>query len=377
MAPRPALGLAVFGLSVALVACGGDSTTTAPTTTVAATTTAASTVPSTVPVTEPVVTEPPTTIPPPLDLSALPGHLAVFASTCGAEPAVQSPTSYGFVCILNPDGTNAQALSQPGESPGFPSFTRDGKYVIFQDSYQGVFIVDLATGARRLRERGEHINSGVSPDGQWIGYFDIDQGGGLSVSRSDFSPLPDGSLFQKVVDDIWAQDGLSWSPDSMHFAYVSSNDGSGGQAECPDLWTGSRDGTPPLQLTHSATDPDSPAACPNDVRWSPDGTKLLLTTLGKPYGNSENLYLMKPDGTGLTALTHGGVADPNSLAYYPEGSAHAGAWSPDGAQIAFLMTDGETFQLYIMNADGTQVTLVAAAPGGLAASGSYITWAQS
>jgi Tol biopolymer transport system component len=77
----------------------------------------------------------------------------------------------------------------------------------------------------------------------------------------------------------------------------------------------------------------------------------------KPKGRivyaADQIYVMKADGSGQTALT-------NTPGHYGEP-----AWSPDGKRIAFVTDrDGPlfVFQVYVMNADGTGQTRITNEP---------------
>jgi dipeptidyl aminopeptidase/acylaminoacyl peptidase len=77
--------------------------------------------------------------------------------------------------------------------------------------------------------------------------------------------------------------------------------------------------------------------------WSPDGTQIVFTS--RRDGNNE-LYLMKADGSEVTRLTRSA------------GDDFGASWSPDGAQIAFVSDrngrPGE-YAVYLMNVDGSNV----------------------
>jgi Tol biopolymer transport system component len=85
------------------------------------------------------------------------------------------------------------------------------------------------------------------------------------------------------------------------------------------------------------------------IDCSPDGTRVAFSTpeFGPPQ--SANVYTIGVDGTGLQQLTHnrGGKIN-NGL----------DSFSPDGKKIAFVSNRGGTYQIYSMNADGTEVTQI-------------------
>ena len=88
--------------------------------------------------------------------------------------------------------------------------------------------------------------------------------------------------------------------------------------ESENLYTIAADGTGHLDL-HVKTDPGA--------RWSPDGTKILVTSKAGPESTHVPLRpaIVDPDGTGFTVLA--GNIDPSlNLA--------CTAWSPDGSRLA-------------------------------------------
>jgi Tol biopolymer transport system component len=72
--------------------------------------------------------------------------------------------------------------------------------------------------------------------------------------------------------------------------------------------------------------------------FSPDGTKIAFTS--ERDGNYE-IYVMNADGTNQTNLTKSPVSDSSPL-----------SWSPDGKKIAFGSDRDGNSEIYIMNVDG-------------------------
>ena len=78
-------------------------------------------------------------------------------------------------------------------------------------------------------------------------------------------------------------------------------------------------------------------------------------------GNCEDLYVMSPDGTSVTRLTHGGGA-PEDAAAYNSGGAD---WSHSKKLIAFQSNRvGRVPQIHVMNVDGSDQQLLVSVPGG-------------
>src|SRR5204862_189299 len=99
------------------------------------------------------------------------------------------------------------------------------------------------------------------------------------------------------------------------------------------------------QLTHPAFRPqdDSPDFPPD---FSPDGKLILFRSEGK-HGEGGNYYTVRPNGSGLTQLTH----------FSSKASVASARFSPDGQSIVFgYDANGGNADIYTMKLDGTGLT---------------------
>ncbi len=101
----------------------------------------------------------------------------------------------------------------------------------------------------------------------------------------------------------------SFSPDGKRLAFVSNMTG------VPQLWTVAAEGGWPTLLTPL----DDPVGF---VAWSPEGNSLAFT-VAPGGGMNEQVYLIRPDGSGLRRITDGGK-ETNRLS----------GWSHDGRLLA-------------------------------------------
>jgi Tol biopolymer transport system component len=87
------------------------------------------------------------------------------------------------------------------------------------------------------------------------------------------------------------------------------------------------------------------------TEWSPDGTKLAFESHSGD-GNWQ-IWSINADGSGKMQLTTAPAFTPGG-----PGGNHTGAWSPDGTQIAFASDRRGDYDLYVMNADGSDQHLI-------------------
>ena len=135
-----------------------------------------------------------------------------------------------------------------------------------------------------------------------------------------------------------------WSPDGTKIAFCCDY----------NIYTMNADGSNKLQLTTGSYNELFPA-------WSPDGTRIAFTRITgmatcSAYNTTRIGIINSSDGSGYTEIPNvsgHGLYDPS--------------WSPDGTQILYNQDEGicsNPRDLYIMDADGLDRTLIYPASGG-------------
>ncbi len=151
---------------------------------------------------------------------------------------------------------------------------------------------------------------------------------------------PDGSDLQRLTTgaEPWEP---TWSPDRSKILFTSQLHG--GEEE-EEVYVMDADGSNMRRLTNTSGDGTSSWA----ADWSPDGQKIVFMSNrdGSRLGGGYDLYVMNADGSAVRLLARGGFnATP--------------AWSPDGSRIAFMSNRHSTpeapNEIYVMDADGTNI----------------------
>lgn len=143
----------------------------------------------------------------------------------------------------------------------------------------------------------------------------------LSPDGETFASVRNGQIVLFSSDGGWpvtltsspgGKSGLDWSPDGSALAFASSG----------SIWTVSVAGGQPHRLTHTSPGEGDPRQAGDRApRWSPKGDWILFETGRRGHND---LAVVSPDGLVESILSR---SDADSI---------DGAWSPDGAQIAYV-----------------------------------------
>lgn len=173
--------------------------------------------------------------------------------------------------------------------------------------------------------------------------------GQLSKTLDVYTMHTDGtSVVQLTHNDQGgsSQDG-SFSPDGTHIAFSSDRDDP--NHVYTHIYTMLTNGTGVTRLTDLQAIDVNP-------RVSPDGTKILFASdrndpsPTNPAATHYEIYVMNADGTNVTRLTNTPTTVTN---FDPE-------WSPDGTHVLFSSdasdTTGNTYDIWVMGSDSSSPT---------------------
>lgn len=256
---------------------------------------------------------------------------------------IAGPSEFGIgntVFVWDPSTSNVRELPGCIRTGDRPQWSPDGTRLLClsEDSFIGGALTSVrrdGSDVRPLSPDGvEVVSAGFLPDGSVI--YTTSQfsspGGVFRVGAAGGTPV---HLFDLPSDLFAAENLIVLSPDGSRLTY------SGPATFDLGLFTARIDGTDAhLVSADLFLGTWSPPA------WSPDGTRLAF--LGSPLAGPYGVWLVAPDGSGLTRLPLPGSPD----------FASAVAWSPDGSRLIVNVTSSENGVLlvstiFVIRADGT------------------------
>ena len=275
----------------------------------------------------------------------------VFQVACAQPAAIAflsfrgSDQTWPALWVANADGSGATRIAAERTGFGAHSWSPRGDQLAFlggsDSASSGLYVANVdGTGIRRLTNTPWDANGrnvAWSPDGSKITFQDYEAG--IVVVNADGTGLDTLGGAGPYLD--WEARKSSWSPDGKKIAYADF---------APDGWSEiyvmNADGSARTRVTYGCRGPDNTLCDQNTgPAWSPDGTKIAYQDQHYDPNKVPSLiayiHVIRSDGTGDVNLTAALLS-----AWHP-------SWSPDGARLAFWAPNGGSYEIYLMNADGS------------------------
>jgi Tol biopolymer transport system component len=238
------------------------------------------------------------------------------------------------IYVMNPDGTNQTRTNNRGFDDSF-DWSPDSTRIVFESFHDGsigsisIMNVDGSNVQRLTNYPGYDYSPKWSPDGTKIAFLRADDNfASISVMNAD-------GTNQTRLSNLTGYDSR-WSPDGTKIVFVSADIF---DATTQEIYVMNADGSNVQRLTNNQTGDSNPA-------WSPDGSKITFTRACQhnrcPTQQPPHIWVVNADGSNPTQLT-------DILAY-------GSAWSPDGTKIIFGGPDSGAADLFVMNPDGGGLT---------------------
>ena len=284
-------------------------------------------------------------------------------------------SSDGDIFAVDVASGDLQQLTHQGRVEDSPAWSPDGTRVTFI-SGNAVFIVD-ADGANR-RQVTDHDFVGLfpvfsaaawSPDGSRLAFT-----AGWSGDSAVYVMDADGSNFQQITDRFAESGGPAWSPDGSRLAFtgdpdyeaVGSSDTTRINGRLVNISRSFATSFAPVAIYVVDADGGNLRKLHNgfDPVWSPDGSRLAFT-----ISEAGGIVVVDADGSNLQTPTGKFALFSKRVLPSVEGSVVAETagidpevvrffgprWSPGGTHILFAADRDGDYDIFVMDAGGTQV----------------------
>jgi len=196
------------------------------------------------------------------------------------------------------------------------------------DGYTDIYISDSDGANRKTIASGpaDDIAYSATKDGKKIAFLSArDTWSSGDRTYQIFVVNDDGSNMLRITSGPEIKESPKISPDGNLISFVKGED------KNRQIFVMNSDGSGQKQLTFEGVNANQ--------SWAPDGRRLIYTSYS---ADNCDLWSMDLDGNRKTQITK----TPKVCEFSPK-------WSPDGKSLAFMVSDGGTQYIDVMNADGS------------------------
>jgi len=227
------------------------------------------------------------------------------------------------IWMMDWDGDNPKQLTRHGAIALAPTWSPDGKKMVFTSFLRGtpaLFVLTPQEGYLRLLWDKGGVNSSAtfSPDGKQLAFASSRDG------NTDIYILPiDGGTPRRLTTARGIDTQPAWAPNGRQIAFTSTRSGT------PQIYLMDADGSNVRRLSFDGGFHD-------EATWTHDGTRIACTT---KVGSKFQIATINTVTSQRTVIT-------------APGNNESPCFSPDGTMIAFASDRTGTPQIFITDADG-------------------------
>jgi len=207
------------------------------------------------------------------------------------------------IFVMNADGSDVTQLTSNGASAveGWPRWSPNGREIAFHSNSSGNYEIYI-------------INADGTGETQVTTYSGFDQfpewspsGMQLAIRRDHdvyVIDAADGENPVRLTTHIALDQMAAWSPDGRHLAFMSLREG-----YCSVFLMNSDGSSDPVNLTPK-NPTDLPASwCSRAPSWSRNGQQIYFMSFRPSTGGNPDIFVMNADGTDVSRLTEAAGED--------------------------------------------------------------------